>query len=197
MVYVPKDTVVEFMKKVSIWCLIKVQIEKQSNERIAKYQKYAQDMKLKFADYEIQSEKYYQEMLTNFKKHAKEQMLKKQKTIDVINGQIKQHQEKIERITERIHEKKLKGMLSDESDEDEEPDKLDFENKTVTIEEYQFVKSKRRQIKLTLKKWVTEFQAKNKRLPNDADTAIIAADIMDFNFVNTQYLAYKLKLIKQ
>jgi len=27
-------------------------------------------------------------------------------------------------------------MLSDESDEDEEPDKLDFENKTVTIEEY-------------------------------------------------------------
>lgn len=34
-------------------------------------------------------------------------------------------------------------------------------------------------------------------MPNDSDTAIIAADIMDFNFVNQQYLDIKLKLLKQ
>lgn len=35
-------------------------------------------MKVKFSEYEAQSEKYYSEMLANFKKHAKDQMAKKQ-----------------------------------------------------------------------------------------------------------------------
>jgi hypothetical protein len=52
-------------------------VEKESNKRIEKYRKYASEMKLKFTEYELQSEKYYSEMLNNFKKHAKEQMQKK------------------------------------------------------------------------------------------------------------------------
>lgn len=57
MVYVPKDTVIEFMKK----------IEDESNQRIKKYADYAGRMKLKFADYEVQSEEYYRSMLERFK----------------------------------------------------------------------------------------------------------------------------------
>ena len=52
-------------------------MEKESNNRIEKYRKYASEMKLKFTEDELQSEKYYSEMLNNFKKHAKEQMQKK------------------------------------------------------------------------------------------------------------------------
>jgi uncharacterized protein YabE (DUF348 family) len=37
MVYVPKETVVDFMKKVSFHFTDRDQIEKASNERIAKY----------------------------------------------------------------------------------------------------------------------------------------------------------------
>ena len=138
-------------------------------------------------------------MLANFKKHAKEQITKKQKAIETLTTQKQEHEEKILRITERIHDKKIKGMISDESDESEEEgfDPKTIEDKTVTIEEFQFVKSKRKAIKLTLKKWVADFQTKHKRLPNDGDTAAVVTDIMDFNFVNQEYLAFKLKLIKQ
>ena len=77
-------------------------------------------------------------------------------------------------------------MISDESDESEEEgfDAAALEDKTVTIEEFQFVKSKRKAIKITLKKWVADFQTKHKRLPNDGDTAAIVTEIMDYNFVN-------------
>ena len=47
-------------------------------------------------------------------------MLKKQKAIETLSQQKKQHEEKIQRIQERIHEKKIKGMISDESDESDE-----------------------------------------------------------------------------
>lgn len=143
-------------------------------------------MKLKFSEYEAQSEKYYAEMLSNFKKHAKEQILKKQKAIEQLTQQKQQHEEKIQRITERIHEKKIKGMISDESDESEEEgfDAAALEDKTVTIEEFQFVKSKRKALKIALKKWVADFQTKHKRLPKDGDTAQMVTEIMDYNFVN-------------
>lgn len=52
-------------------------------------------MKLKFTEYEAQSEKYYADMLSNFKKHAKEQILKKQKAIEQLTQQKQQHEEKI------------------------------------------------------------------------------------------------------
>ena len=60
-------------------------------------------------------------------------------------------------------------MISDESEEIDEDgfDPATLDEKTVTIEEFEFIKSKRRQIKLSLKKWVSEFQTKNKRLPID------------------------------
>jgi hypothetical protein len=57
-------------------------------------------------------------------------------------------------------------------------------DRTVTIEEFQFVRSKRRQAKLNMKKWVTDFMAKNKRMPTESDIAVIAADIIDYNFIN-------------
>jgi len=76
-------------------------------------------------------------MLANFKKHAKEQILKKQKAIDTLISQKQQHEEKIQRITERIHEKKIKGMISDESESSEEGfDPKTLDDKTVTIEEF-------------------------------------------------------------
>jgi sensor histidine kinase regulating citrate/malate metabolism len=77
-------------------------------------------------------------MLANFKKHAKEQITKKQKAIETLTTQKQQHEEKIQRIIERIHDKKIKGMISDESDESEEEgfDPKTIEDKTVTIEEF-------------------------------------------------------------
>ena len=39
--------------------------------RIKKYADYAARMKLKFSDYESQSEKYYSEMLEKFKEQAR------------------------------------------------------------------------------------------------------------------------------
>ena len=50
--------------------------------RIKKYADYAARMKLKFADYEAQSEKYYSEMLEKFKEQAKKTITKKQKELD-------------------------------------------------------------------------------------------------------------------
>jgi hypothetical protein len=35
-----------------------------------------------------------------------------------------------------------------------------------------------------MKKWVTDFMAKNKRMPTESDIAVIAADIIDYNFIN-------------
>jgi hypothetical protein len=49
LVYVPKDTVLEFMK----------QIEGESNRRIERYKQYARGMKHKFTEFERQSEDYY------------------------------------------------------------------------------------------------------------------------------------------
>lgn len=60
-------------------------------------------MKIKFEEYEAQSEKYYSEMLANFKRHAKDQMAKKQALISDLTMQITEHSDKLMRITDRIH----------------------------------------------------------------------------------------------
>lgn len=65
------------------------------------------------------------------------------------------------------------------------------------MEQLQLMKAKRRQAKLAIKKWVGEFQLQNRRMPTDRDTAIIAADVMDFNHFNQQYLDVQLRLLKQ
>ena len=53
-------------------------IEYESNVRIKKYADYAARMKLKFTDYESQSEQYYSEMLDKFKDQARKVVNKKQ-----------------------------------------------------------------------------------------------------------------------
>ena len=53
-------------------------IEYESNTRIKKYADYAARMKLKFTDYESQSEQYYSEMLDKFKDQARKVVNKKQ-----------------------------------------------------------------------------------------------------------------------
>lgn len=85
MVYVPKDTVIDFMKK----------IENESNARIKKYSDYAARMKLKFADYEEQSEKYYADMLAKFKEQAKKVVTKKQKELDQLTREKNDHEERL------------------------------------------------------------------------------------------------------
>lgn len=62
MVYVPKDAVVDFMKR----------IEHESNKRINRYRDYATGLKAQFGSYEAESEKYYSELLDKFKKQARE-----------------------------------------------------------------------------------------------------------------------------
>ena len=54
MVYIPKDAVTEFMKKVNKSNIAQIlQTELESNKRIARYRDYAQGMKNKFQEYEI------------------------------------------------------------------------------------------------------------------------------------------------
>jgi len=129
MVYVPKATVVEFMKKV----------EDESNKRIKKYADYAREMKDKFTDYEAQSEKYYSEMLEKFKTQARTVVTKKQKELDELKANKKEHEERIVRLKERIEEKKIKNFWSDEEEESEdEPVEIKRE---VSMEDYEYAKA--------------------------------------------------------
>jgi hypothetical protein len=68
MVYVPKDTVVDFMKTV----------EAESNRRIDRYKIYAQGMKHKFGEFERQSEDYYSSLLEKFKIRASNEIARKE-----------------------------------------------------------------------------------------------------------------------
>lgn len=83
-------------------------------------------------------------MLGKFKSHAKEQMMKRQKKIDGLMAQINKHNDKIMRLTGRIREKKLKGFLSDD-EEEEEPaiDVTEDSRGPATLEELQVHKAKR------------------------------------------------------
>ena len=48
------------------------QVEKESEKRINKYRDYADQMKVKFDEYEAQSERYYSDMLDQFKLKARD-----------------------------------------------------------------------------------------------------------------------------
>ena len=98
-------------------------------------------MKLKFADYENQSEQYYSELLERFKERARKVVAQKQKELDAL-AKIKQDQEaRVERLRERTKERKIKNFWSDESEESEEEPALDFFTREVDIEEYNYVKA--------------------------------------------------------
>ena len=78
------------------------QIEDESNQRIKKYADYAARMKLKFADYEAQSEQYYKDMLDRFKDQARKTVQKKQKELDQIKKQKEEYDARLLRLKERI-----------------------------------------------------------------------------------------------
>ena len=71
-------------------------------------------------------------------------------------------------------------------------------NREVDLEEFNFVKAKRKNAKIVIQKFVTKFKEENDgKLPTDADTGSIAMELADFNHINEQYLDIKLALIKQ
>ena len=96
-------------------------------------------MKDKFTDYEAQSEKYYSEMLEKFKTQARTVVQKKQKELDELKANKKEHEERIVRLKERIEEKKIKNFWSDEEEESEdEPVEIKRE---VSMEDYEYAKA--------------------------------------------------------
>ena len=73
-------------------------------------------MKMKFAEYEAESEKYYKEMLAKFKQQARDAVKRKQAEIDRLQKLKGEHEARILRIREKTRDKKLKGVLTDQSD---------------------------------------------------------------------------------
>ena len=109
--------------------------------RIKKYADYAARMKIKFADYETQSEKYYSDMLERFKEQARKTVTKKQKELDALMKTREEHEARIARLKDRIKERKIKNFWSDESEESEEEPEIAFINREVDMEEYNYVKA--------------------------------------------------------
>ena len=126
MLYVPKVSVAHFMK----------QVENESNKRINKYRDYATAMKVKFDEYEQQSEVYYAEMLDRFKQQARDAVMKKQAEIDKVKAQIGESTDKADRMKQRIVQKSYKGVMSDEEEEQPAPDDVIICN----IKEYNLLK---------------------------------------------------------
>ena len=155
-------------------------------------------MKSKFSEYEIQSEKYYADLLERFKEKARLAVDKKQKELNKL-GQIRdEYIQRVKRLKERAQERKIKNFWSDESSEEEEDVPVPHINREVDLEEFNFVKAKRKNAKIVIQKFVTKFKEENDgKLPTDADTGSIAMELADFNHINEQYLDIKLALIKQ
>lgn len=55
-------------------------------------------MKLKFSDYEAQSEEYYKNMLDRFKDHARRAITTKQRELDVVTTKKDEHEARIGRL---------------------------------------------------------------------------------------------------
>ena len=155
-------------------------------------------MKLKFTDYESQSEQYYSEMLDKFKDQARKVVNKKQQELDTLT-RIKGEQEaRIARLKARAQERKIKNFWSDESEESEEEPVVNFIDREVDMEEYLYVKAQRKRAKLEVAKWVKKFRDEhNQTNPTDFDTQEIALELADFNHVNQKFLEIKMALINQ
>lgn len=170
----------------------------ESNQRIKKYADYAARMKLKFGDYETQSEQYYSQMLDKFKSQARKMVDKKQKELDALVKTKDESEARMLRLKERIQERKIKNFWSDESEESEEEPAMDFFTREVDIEEYNYVKAQRRRAKLEITNWVKRFRNEHDGLnPTDMNTQEIALELADFNHVNSQFLEVKMAMIKQ
>lgn len=187
MVYVPKQTVIEYMKKV----------ETESNERIKKYRDYAKEMKQKFGDYEDQSEKYYSEMLEKFKAQARNAVNKKQRELNALLKLKEEHEAEMDKIRGKIKERKIRAFFSDEEESEEEEDTAMPIKREADMEEYVYVKANRKRAKVAIVKFVRKFREENDgKDPTDADTGPVAMELADFNHLNEQYLDIKLNLIK-
>ena len=68
-------------------------MEEESNKKLQKYVDYANDMKIKFKDYEEQSEKYYEDMLDKFKGQARTAVNKKQRELNALLKLKSEHDE--------------------------------------------------------------------------------------------------------
>lgn len=145
----------------------------EANRRVKRYQEYAKDMKVKFEQYEKESEKYYSDMLDKFKAQAKEVCLKKERELEEVKRLKVEKESKIERIRERMVVKSYKGIMSDADESSEEeavPQKLD-------MVEYKFMRAERNKHKLVIEQWVRHFKEENKRAPKDQDTSNIAVEL--------------------
>lgn len=91
----------------------------ESNKRINKYRDYAQNMKVKFDEYELQSERYYSDMLDKFKIQARQIVQKKQALLDELNAATLAKADKIGRIKNRMQVKAFHGLDSDSEGEPE------------------------------------------------------------------------------
>ena len=155
-------------------------------------------MKLKFSDYEAQSEEYYKNMLDRFKDHARKAITTKQRELDVVTTAKDQHEARIGRLQERIKERNIKNFWSDQEEESEDEPPVDFLTRPVDIEEYNYYRAERRRFKLEITKWVRRFRDENNgRNPTEDESSEIAMELADYNHANQQYLEVKMAMVKQ
>ena len=151
-------------------------------------------MKLKFADYEQQSETYYSDMLEKFKAQARSAVAKKQKELNNLTKQKEDHEAQIVKIRDRIKERKIKAFWSDEEESEEEPTPFKPE---ANMEQYLYAKAERKKAKIEIVRFVRKFREENNGAnPTDDDTGPIVAELQLYNKVNEEYLDIKLELIK-
>ena len=133
-------------------------------------------MKVKFDEYEKQSERYYSEMLEAFKNQARKAVQAKVLLIDKLNEEAMDKNEKIFRIKERIVEKSYKGLMSDVEDSPEEelaPEKEEH----LDINVYKKLKQTKQAKKQVVTAWITAFKEQNKRNPTQIDTDPIKVEL--------------------
>lgn len=155
-------------------------------------------MKMKFSDYEEQSEDYYKNMLDKFKDQARKAVTKKQQELDVLTDVKNDHETRIDRLQERIKERNIKNFWSDQEEESEDEPAVDFLTKSVDIEEYNYYRAERRRYKLKISQWVKAYREQNMGAnPSEEASSEIAMELADYNHANTQYLEVKMAMIKQ
>ncbi len=133
-------------------------------------------MKVKFDEYEKQSERYYSEMLEAFKNQARKAVQAKVLLIDKLNEEAMDKNEKIFRIKERIVEKSYKGLMSDVEDspvKEQAPEKEEH----LDINVYKKLKQTKQAKKQVVTAWITAFKEQNKRNPTQIDTDPIKVEL--------------------
>lgn len=154
-------------------------------------------MKHKFKDYESQSEKYYADVLEKFKKQAKNEIKYRQQEIERLQKQRDDHESKIARLKDRIRGRRLKGLLSDEEDDESDGDRWGDVDRDIDDEEYLRIKAERRRIKAEIKKWTKSFNEQHNRLPTEEETGPAQFLLREYSDVTAKFLDMKLTLIKQ